>query len=114
MIVERDCNIPAANALPRIADWFRANGYDLVAKSAGEMSLFHKAVPSHPLSIRSDGRRVTFEFGIDGDEYQRRVDASMTTLTGVPSASAPKRCPTCSTMAAPGATECAVCGTALT
>lgn len=113
MIIERDCSIPAANALPRIADWFRAQGYDVVAKSAGELSLFHKAGPAHRLSIRSDGRRVVFEFGIDGDEYQRRADASMEALTGLPSASAPKRCPACSTIAEPGATECAVCGSAL-
>lgn len=115
MIIERDCAIPAANALPRVADWFKANGYELVAKSAGEMSLFQKGAPSHRLSVRSDGRRVTFDFGDDSNpaEYQRRADASMAGLVGLPTANAPKRCPACSTIAEPGATECAVCGSAL-
>lgn len=115
MIIERDCGIPASNALPRIAEWFKANGYELVAKSAAELSLFHKGGLAHRLSVRSDGRRVTFDFGDDSNaaEYQRRADASMAGLVGLPAANAPKRCPACSTMAEPGATECVVCGSAL-
>ena len=113
MIIERSCHIPASNALPRLAQWFVSNGYELVAKSAGEMSLFHKGAPPHRLSVRSDGRKVTFEFSEDSVDGERRADASMHGLTGLPTASAAKRCPACSTIAEPGAAECAVCGSAL-
>ncbi len=111
MIIERACSIPAPNALPRVAAWFQQNGYDLVAKSPQEMSLFNKV--GHRLSIRGDGSIVRFEFSDDSPEYERRADAAMQGLTGLPTAAASKRCPTCSTMAEPGAAECAVCGTAL-
>ena len=111
MIIERACSIPAANALPRVAAWFQSNGYELVAKSAQEMSLFHKS--GLRLSIRGDGRTIRFEFSDESAQHEQRVDASMQGLTGMPTASAAKRCPACSTMAEPGATECAVCGSAL-
>ncbi len=115
VVIERPCNLPAANVLPRVAQWFTANGYELVAKSAHEMSLFQRSGNSHRLSVRSDGRMVTFDFGLDGDagELERRVNASMAGITGAPAPSAPKRCPACSTMAEPGASECAVCGSSL-
>jgi hypothetical protein len=131
--VERSCTIPAANALGRLSQWFFANGYEQVAKSANEISLFYKAGSllaarfdehRHRLAVRSDGRRITFEFGtgVSSDavvveaerrELERRVDAAMTGLIGMPPATSARRCPACSTMAEPGATECAVCGSAL-
>lgn len=115
MIFERPCNLPAANVLPRVAQWFTSHGYDQVAKSAHEVSLFQKSGVSHRLSIRSDGRAVTFDFGHEADaaELERRVNASMAGISGSPAPSAPKRCPACSTMAEPGAAECAVCGSSL-
>jgi hypothetical protein len=115
VIIERTCNLPAANALPRIGDWFRAHGYDLVAKSPHELSLFQKSGNAHRLSVRSDGRKVTFDFGLDGDgaELEKRVDASMAGIVGAPTPAAARRCPACSTMAEPGAVECAVCGSSL-
>ena len=111
MIIERACGIPASNALPRVAAWFQANGYELVAKSTHEMSLFHKI--GHRLSIRGDGKTVRFEFSDESAQYEARVDASMQGLTGMPTAAASKRCPACSTMAEPGAVECTVCGSRL-
>jgi hypothetical protein len=113
--LERSSALPAANALPRLAHWFLRHGYEQVAKSAGELSLFHAGAPSHRLSICSDGKTVTFEFGLDGDttDLERRVDAAMAGLTGVPTAAASGRCPACSTTAEPGAKECAVCGSSL-
>ena len=131
---ERSCTIPAANALPRLTQWFEQNGYEVVAKSANELSLFYKAGSplsarldehKHRLSIRSDGRRVTFAFsaglsdggihsGSEKTELERRTDAAMSGLVGMPSASGAKRCSACSTIAEPGAKECAVCGSSLT
>ncbi|MBK7860262.1 MAG: hypothetical protein IPJ65_16940 [Archangiaceae bacterium] len=131
---ERSCTIPAANALPRVAQWFLTNGYTQVAKSANEVSLFYQAGSAlsarfdehrHRLSVRSDGRRITFDFGtglssgglvIDSErkELERRVDAAMTGLIGVPPSTGARRCPACSTMAEPGTAECAVCGSHLT
>jgi hypothetical protein len=131
--VERSCTIPAANALPRVAQWFEHNGYEVVAKSPTQVSLFYKAGSMisgridevrHRLSLHSDDHRVTFDFSAglaDGGliieserkELERRVDASMQQLIGVPVSSAARRCPACSTTAEAGATECAVCGTSL-
>src|SRR5262249_23211539 len=60
---ERDCSLPATTALPRLASWLGGHGYDVVARSASELSLFHRAGPfAHRLSVTSDGRRVTFRF----------------------------------------------------
>ncbi|MBL8953560.1 MAG: hypothetical protein JNK82_22485 [Myxococcaceae bacterium] len=115
MIFTRASSLPAANVLPRVAQWFQANGYDLVAKSPHEMSLYQKAGNAHRLSVKSDGRTVTFDFGLETDagELERRVNASMAGIVGGPAPSAAKRCPACSTMAEPGASECAVCGSSL-
>lgn len=133
---ERSCAIPAANALPRVAEWFKKNGYEVVAKSTTELSLFYKAGSMiaarldehrHRLSVRSDGRRVTFDYSagvsdgglhVDAEkkELERRTDAAMSTLIGMPVVSGggtSKRCPACSTMSEPGSAECAVCGSTL-
>src|SRR5688572_9351683 len=108
--IERSCTIPAANALPRVVLWFEKNGYEVVARSANEMSLFHKAGSAlaghlhehnHRLSIRSDGKRITFDFAagfagggivIDSEKsaLEKRVDSAMQGLLGIPAASGPK------------------------
>jgi hypothetical protein len=133
LTVERSCTLPAANALPRVAQWFLANGYEQVARSSNEVSLFYTAGSllsgrldehRHRLAVRSDGKRITFDFGtglssggviVDAEqkELERRVDAAMTGLVGMPPATAARRCPACSTIAEPGAKECAVCGSSL-
>jgi hypothetical protein len=115
VIFTRLSSLPAVNVLPRVAQWFQANGYDLVAKSAHEMSLYQKGGNAHRLSVRSDGRSVTFDFALDAEatELERRVNASMAGIVGGPAPSAARRCPACSTMAEPGASECAVCGSGL-
>lgn len=123
MNFERPCSVAPETALARAVRWLAANGYEVSARSSTEMHLLSTSgVDRHRVSLRADGRRITFEFAPSSplgklparEELERRVDAAAREAGAGPGqANVPVRCPTCATVAQPGDVFCSVCGVSL-
>lgn len=123
MKFERQCSLAPESSLARVAQWFATNGYSVGARSNTEAHLLSTASTGrHRLSIRLAGQQLTFEFAPasplevlpSAEELERRVDAaSREAGAGKGPGGGPRRCPACATLASPGETSCALCGSAL-